>query len=152
MKHEKYDAVLTSANGFEYTFLSVGPKGEIQKVVQFLQTANPNIYNLAFGDLLPDGDIDDQVKNDNKDRDKILATIAAIVYEFTAKHANKRVFFTGSTIARTRLYRMALTTNLTELSNDFKIFGLNLEGEMYKIEEFRKGIDYGAFLVERKIV
>ena len=81
MEHEKYNNVLASANGFEYTFVSVGPKGTISKIVQFLETSDLNIYNLAFGDLLADGNIADKVKNDNKDRNKILATIAAIVYE-----------------------------------------------------------------------
>lgn len=152
MKHEKYESVLASTDGFEYSFVSIGPKGEIQKVVQFLENSNPDIYNLAFGDLLANGDIDDQTKNDNKDRNKILATIAAIVYEFTAKYSDKMVFFTGSTIERTRLYRMALTTNLTELNNDFDIFGLKLEVKMYEIEKFVKGNHYNAFLVKRKFI
>lgn len=151
MKYEKYNTVLASANGFEYSFVSIGPRGEIHKVVQFLETSDTSIYNLAFGDLLPDGNIDDQIKNDNKDRNKILATIAAIVYEFTAKRPEKMVFFTGSTIERTRLYRMALTINLAELSQDFEILGLNLQEDSYTVERFMKGKDYSGFLVKRKL-
>jgi hypothetical protein len=120
-------------------------------VVQFIETNDPAIYNLAFGDLLEDGSVDDRIKNDNKDRNRILATVAATVYEFTARYPEKMVLFTGSTVERTRLYRMALTTNFDELCIDFKIFGVNLKDDFYSVEKFVKGKEYSAFLVKRKI-
>ncbi len=152
MNYERYDPLLFSSNLLEFTFKSTGPKGEITKVVQFAETDNIEIYNLAFGDLLPDGRVDDHIKNDNKDRNKILATVAAAVYEFTARYPEKFVFFTGSTSDRTRLYRMAITTNLSELTKDFEIFGVNSENEYYYPEVFQKGKDYIGFLVKRKFV
>lgn len=151
MKYEKYESVLVSSNGFEFLFVSVGPKGQIQKAIQFQETSNPQIYNLAFGDLLPDGSIDDQVENNNKDRNKIPATVAAVVYEFTANNIEKMVFFKGSSDVRTRLYQIAITLNLKELSNDFTIFGLYREDDGYKAENFTKGKNYSAFIVKRKI-
>src|SRR5687768_1095395 len=117
MHYENYSPLHVSSDALEYKFFSSGPKGQICIVVQFVKTDSPDIYNLAFGNLLPDGDIDDLVKNNNNDRNKILATIAAAVYEFTAKYPGKRIYFTGSTPERTRLYRMALSLNLDELDS-----------------------------------
>lgn len=152
MKYEKYESLFVSADSHEFKFISKGPKGEIQKVVQFIRTNDPLIYNLAFGNLLPDGTVDDQVKNDNKDRNKILATIAATVYEFSARYCEKLIFFTGSTPERTRLYRMALTINLKELNEDFEIYGVRLKDGTYTAEAFIKGQAYWGFLIKRKFV
>lgn len=150
MNHAKYEPLMISTDGREFKFTSDGPKGKIQKIVQFIETEDPSIYNLAFGDLLSDGYIDDHVKNDNKDRNKILATVAASVYEFTACNAGKYVFFTGSTPERTRLYRIALAINLEELSRDFEIFGMNIVKGCYCAKPFVKGVAYEGFLVKRK--
>lgn len=48
---------------------------------------------------------------------------------------------------RTRLYRMGLTNNLTEISKDFHIYGL--KGDNW--EEFIVGEDYEAFMATRKM-
>ncbi len=114
MQYEKYNDVAASSHKLEFQFESEGPKGKIEKVVQFAQTQNEAIYNLAFGNYNKDGSIDDETTNDNKDRNKILATVAATVYEFTAQYPDRIVFFWGSTPERTRLYRMALTINLEQ--------------------------------------
>src|SRR5437773_1149364 len=100
MKYEKYEPLLISKDALEFKFVSIGPKGEISIVVQFIETDDKRIYNLAFGNLLPDGHIDDHVKNDNHDRNKVLATVAITVYEFTTRYREKLVFFTGSTPER----------------------------------------------------
>ena len=63
----------------ETLFVSEGPNGKIEKIIQFIETGIPGVYNLAFGNILPDGSVDDFSKTNNKDRDKILATVAAIV-------------------------------------------------------------------------
>ena len=114
-----------------------------------METNDPLVYNLAFGNLLPDGSVDDHIKNNNKDRNKILATVAAIIYEFTARCPGKLVFFTGSTPERTRLYRMALTINLEELKKDFEVYGIDAtKGAL--TEPFMKGKEYSGFLIKRK--
>lgn len=151
MQFDKYAPLLVSSDSLEFTFLSNGPKGEIEIVVQFNATENPVIYNLAFGNLLPNGGVDDTIKNDNKDRNKVLATVAAAVYEFTSKYPEKLIFFTGSTPERTRLYRMALTNNFNLLDLDFEIFGVVVEAESYYVEQLLKGKDYFGFMVKRKI-
>jgi hypothetical protein len=141
---------LVSSDSLEFTFLSNGPKGEIKIVVQFNATENPTIYNLAFGNLLSNGDVDDTIKNDNKDRNKVLATVAAAAYEFTSKYPEKLIFFTGSPPERTRLYRMALTNNFDLLNLDFEIFGVVVQAESYYVEKLLKGKDYFGFMVNEK--
>lgn len=151
MNHEKYNDVSTSADSLEFEFISEGRNGNFTKVVQFTQTENPNIYNLGFGDKLENGEIDDLVRNNNQDRNKILATIVAIVYEFTAVYPEKMIFFSGSTPERTRLYRMAIFLNLNELAVDFEIFGVNFDGIESVVELFRSGNNYDGFIVRRII-
>lgn len=150
MNFEKYKVLFSSQDACEFMFTSSGPKGDIKKIVQYTPTIDENIYNLAFGDYLPDGSIDDKVTNDNRDRDKILATVASTVYEFTSFHSDKMVFFAGSTLERTRLYRMALTINLKELSKDFYLHGVTLKNGLYLVESFEKGKTYDGFLIKRK--
>ena len=78
---------------------------------------------------------------------KVLATVASTIYAFIEKHPNSWIVATGSTDARTRLYRMGITNNLVEISNDFYIFGYT-KNEVWG--EFIVGYDYEAFLVTKK--
>jgi hypothetical protein len=151
MKLERYEPLLFSKDALEFKFDSIGPKGRFLKIIQFVETSDPSIYNLTFGDFLPDGSVDDHVKNDNKDRNKILATIAGAIYEFTSNYPDKSIFFKGSTDGRTRLYRMALALNFQELSIDFEIYGVLLRENVFFIEQFEKGKEYYGFVVKRKI-
>ena len=65
MNLSSYPFSLTTAE--RYTFISKG-KRDIQKVVEFI-SAKPmsNVFNLAFGDLLPDDSIDDMANSNNGD-------------------------------------------------------------------------------------
>lgn len=107
MKNDKYENVIAATDFLEFEFMSVGPKGNILKLVQFTSTSHSNIFNLAFGNKTSDG-LDDLAIDDNTDRNKILATVSTTVYEFCKHYPNNWVFFSGSTLARTRLYRMEL--------------------------------------------
>lgn len=51
------------------------------------------MYNLAFGDIDIDGGIDDYNVTDNGDRNKILATVANAVDEFTRRYPMRWVYF-----------------------------------------------------------
>ena len=57
------------------------------------------------------------------------------------------VFATGSTKARTRLYRIGISNNLEEIQDDFEIFGLNGKKDW---QPFQKQVEFEAFLVKRK--
>jgi len=148
MSHYGNYAFTQSSSGVTvYNFVSIGPKGHIKKVVQFNETGEKGIYNLAFGNISRDGSLDDFTINNNNDRDKILATVAAIVKEFTSSFPDCYIHFSGSTEVRTRLYRIAIAVHYEELSKTFKIWGMNDEGEP---EIFVLNQHYNGFLIKRQ--
>lgn len=131
-----------------YEFVSEGPKGSIRKIVEYTETATKNVFNLGFGDHdEASGSINDLSVTNNGDSLKVLATVASTVYAFTEKHPGAWILATGSTAVRTRLYRMGITNNLAEISEDFKIYGYSNKGIW---EEFIVGEDYEAFLLTKK--
>ena len=146
MKLDRYE-LKAGINLTTFEFLSEGPKGEIVKLIQFQQMNLPNLYNLAFGDLNPlTGKFDDKVVTDNGDSEKVLATIVAAVYAFTGKYPNAWVYATGSTAARTRLYRMGINKYFDIVEEDFDIMG----EQQSEWEWYKKGKGYQAFAVHRR--
>jgi hypothetical protein len=150
MKYEKYEDVVVSADFLRFEFVSIGSRGEILKMIAFTPTGIPNTYNLAFGNVLEDGSLDDMAVDNNKDRNKILATVASAVYLFSSIYPDRWIFFTGSSAQRTRLYRMAITLNYSELSIDFEIIGINKKGSGFTYTKFKKEENYFGFLIRRK--
>ncbi len=146
MKLPRYELVAEKTlRVFEFT--SEGPKGRIQKLIKFSETALKGYYNLAFGDKdIEVGDIDDRIVSNNGDSEQVLATVVSSVYMFTEVYRDVWVYATGNTKARTRLYRMGITKYIDEVEKDFYVFG-QLEGEW---EEFKKDMNYTAFVVKRK--
>jgi hypothetical protein len=69
---------------------------------------------------------------------------------FFDKYPGKWVYFTGSSPERTRLYRMAITLNLEELSIEFEIVGTFTEKHRYNNVPFEKGVNFFGFLVRAK--
>ena len=146
MKHERYKYSAEKELMY-FEFFSVGPKGQVKKLIEFSETNVKDVYNLAFGDFDEKTQrISDRVVTNNGDSLKVLATVASSVYAFTTERPDAWVFATGSTAVRTRLYRMGLTNNLAEISKDFHVYGLKED----KWEDFLIGEDYEAFLVKRK--
>jgi hypothetical protein len=80
------------------------------------------------------------------DRQKVLATVAVTVFAFTDKYLGAWIYATGSTKSRARLYRIGLTNNLAEITENFELYGLR-ESQW---QEFAKGVEYEAFLVRRR--
>jgi hypothetical protein len=146
MKLPRYE-LIAEKSLMVYQFTSEGPKGQIPTLIKFSETALKDFYNLAFGDKdLKTGDIDDNVVSKNGDSEQVLATVVAAVYAFTDRKKNVWVYATGSSKARTRLYRMGITKYLDAIKKDFLIYGQR-EGEW---EKFSKEVDYTAFVVRRK--
>ena len=131
-----------------FEFISEGPNGSIKKIIEYTETSTKNVFNLGFGDF----DEETKVINDlsitnNGDSLKVLAIVASTVYAFTHKYPQAWIVATGSTAVRTRLYRMGITNNLAEISEDFKIYGYSEKGIWV---EFVAGEDYEAFLLTKK--
>lgn len=135
----------SSENFTTFEFTSIGPKGEIPKLIQFSTTNYRDVFNLAFGDKNPEtGNLDDMVISNNGDSEKVLATVVRCVYAFTHKNPESWIYASGSTKSRTRLYRMGIAKFFEEANNDFEIYGqINDEWE-----SFRSNVDYEAFLVK----
>lgn len=131
---------------FLYEFYSEGPRGSIKKTVIYSQIEG-NLFNLAFGDWNEKlQKLDDSIRSNNGDRDKILATVASTAIDFTDRFPQSEIFTEGSTPARTRLYQMGISDNLEEIRKDFEIHGYREQNWVL----FRKGINYEAFLIKRK--
>ena len=131
-----------------YEFVSEGPKGSIMKMVEYTETATENVYNLGFGYYdKTTKSINDLSVTNNSDSLKVLATVASTVYAFIEKHPNSYILATGSTNVRTRLYRMGITNNLAEITEDFVVYGFTDKGNWV---EFEVGEDYEAFLLTKK--
>lgn len=155
MNYPKY-ILRESKNSTVFEFSSVGRNGTIQKIIRFSSTDTENVFNLGFGDKVNvKGDeyvVDDSTITDNGDRNKILATIAVTVKMFTGLYPENYVYFTGNSSSRNRLYRMAISVNLNELSEEFVIFGI-LHDDVLKATKavpFNSHDEFVGFLIKRK--
>jgi hypothetical protein len=145
MRLEQYQ-VKAYEDLFEFEFISEGPKGSITKLVQYSKI-DENAYNLAFGDKKEgENEIDDKIITDNKDSQKVLATVAATVIAFTEKYSQVWIIASGSSKSRTRLYQIGISTNYEELQQYFNVYGY-YERRWVK---FQKNVIYDAFAVKRK--
>lgn len=145
---EKYDFISLEDDDY-FEFVSVGPKGEITKVVQFiLIDFERSIYNLGLGDKNTlTNEIIDNVASNNKDTDKIFATIGEIGRQFLERKPDAAVLFEGNSKSRNRLYRMGISKYINDISKNYIIFGLkeqNLEWE-----RFKESSDYIAFIISK---
>lgn len=133
-----------------YTFISTGKK-RIEKVVDFVPIGIKNIMNLGFGDLLPDGSVDDKANSNNGDIVKVLATVIDILKNYTSEYPQVEIFFAGSTHERTKLYTRILKTYYSEFSKGFAISGIvGSENKNTRISfDPKANIDYLAFLIKR---
>ena len=132
-------------NTFE--FISKGKNGEIQKLVVYQEIAE-GVFNLAFGDKIEEtGTLDDKNVSDNGDTEKVLATVVLTIFMFTDKYPDAYIFATGSTPARTRLYRRSIFKFLEEAKENFNLYGV-LDNQ--QTEVFIPNKDYKGFVIQRK--
>ena len=145
MKVDKY-SIKAEGNFTVFEFISEGPKGVFRKIVQFQKTNEANLYNLAFGDKnIDNGELDDLAISNNGDSEKVLATVVSTLYAFFDNYPDAFVYASGSTNARTRLYRMGISRFYGEMLEDFYLYG-QIGDDFY---EFELGKEYKGFLVER---
>jgi hypothetical protein len=114
--------------------------------IAFVPTRETGVFQLVFGNLVAEDDIDDVSVNNNGDRNKILATVANVVNKYTKRYPDRWIYFTGSSRSRSRLYRMAIGLNLEELSLTFDIYAITAN----RIVPFCKNMEVTEFLVRRK--
>jgi hypothetical protein len=145
MNLDKY-VVVANEDHKSYEFYSEGPKGPVRKVILYrrLTDWSENVFNLGFGDWdEKKQDINDKVTSNNNDREKILATVAATVLDFTERNPGVIIYAEGTTPSRTRLYQMRINANWDEISKLFDIYSFK-QGEW---KYFERGCNYEAFVV-----
>ena len=79
----------TNESYLDFEFESNGPKGSIRKVVRYSprNVDGMTYFNLGFGDWNEsEARIDDVSTTNNQDTQKVLATVAATVLDFTAAY------------------------------------------------------------------
>ena len=138
--------IRTTDNRLQFVLESTSHDRVVQKQIEFTPfSINANIYNLAFGDLNEWEELDDLTVSDNQDMERVLATVIQAVLFFLETYPDKTVFFTGSTAARTRLYRAAISRVIADYEN------LAVEGILDSgAESFQPNKPYQAFLVRYK--
>jgi len=151
MNLEQY-SVEAAKDFLEYNFYSEGPKGRIKKLIRFTKVEAPSFtfYNLGFGDWDDiTKTINDFVITNNRDAERVLATVSATIVDFTNHYPNAVIYAEGSTISRTRRYQMGINKYWKEIKPVFDVFGLT-ENEGFM--PFEKGMNYLAFVAIRKKV
>ncbi|MFT4156174.1 DUF6934 family protein [Parafilimonas sp.] len=148
MNLDKYEYMMDETL-LNFQFESLGPNGRVLKVIVVTpQNSNGVTYfNLAFGDWdKAQQKLDDLSITNNNDREKVLATVAAVVLEFLNNFPDMMVYAEGSTPSRTRLYQIGIASQYEKISSLLHVYGF-VNGQW---EEFRKGYNYEAFLVSLK--
>lgn len=148
MKHNTYSYLRSTPT--RYFFISIG-KRRIVKVVDFIPTARKNIVNMGFGDLQPDGSINDSISSNNGDLIKVLSTVIDIFRDFTIKNPDIEIFFIGSTAERTRLYGRILKTHYEEFRKNYIISIIAKSRNGFERIDFdpNVSIEYLGFLIKR---
>lgn len=133
---------VTEVQPLSYSFISVGPKGAIRKIVVFQKTGVADEYNLALLDETPAG-FSDLTISDNNDMERVLATVIQTIDLFFEQLPQSVLIFTGSSAARTRLYRAVIAKYLHRASAQFTIFGVRNDD----VEKFVSNTNYTAFII-----
>ena len=141
--------------GDAFTFTSVGPKGTFTVFAGFHKNRpGSSNYTFGFGEMTIDANgnihVDDQVMLNNGDADKIFNTVGNQIYLFLKRNPDAKVYISGSTPARTRIYRQLISRNFDEISRHLKVFGLMPKNQ---ISEFTKNttLPYTEFLIQNNI-
>ena len=138
----------SSPDGLYHVFESTNGVKSVQKAIAFLPfEESANLFQLIFGDLKSDGEIDTFAVSNNKDTTVILTTVVGTLFYFFEQNPDKSVAFTGSTAARTRLYRAVISKFVNESEPFYQILGITEEGSF---EIFNKNKNYTGYLISLK--
>lgn len=139
-----------SSDSTVFEFISKG-RLNVKKRVR-MEEIDPveNIYNLALCTISEDGSEDCNTASRNGDMLPIFYTIAYIAIYFTDKYPDRKIYFTGSDILRTRTYQFNIYNAFDLISGYFAIEGLTIENDELKgREDYQKGKNYQAFIFTR---
>ncbi|MEY4541843.1 MAG: hypothetical protein RLZZ306_3600 [Bacteroidota bacterium] len=130
----------------DFEFYSVGHKGTLKKIIRFVNTDIPDFHSLSLFDVLEDGSMSVMSESKNGDMKIVLATVAKTIQKFLELYTDRKVFFSGSEDKRTRLYRIAITQEFSNIENVFNVSGVTEDG----IESFAPNRPYLGFIISLK--
>jgi hypothetical protein len=123
---DKY-TITASEDFLRYTFYSTGPRGSIKKIVNFdlFKIWDNEYYNLGLGDWNErENRIDHTITTNNLDTEKVLASVAHIILDFSKRRPETFISFEAHTESRMRLYKMKINKYLRLIETDFELFGM----------------------------
>lgn len=116
------------SNELDYCkFRATTQHGELELYILIENKINPilpDIYNLAFGPLNQNGQINDQIRLKHLDNQKVYSTIIYVAYLFLSSNKEAHIGLDGSDIARSVLYFRILLTNYDYLEKIFDLTGI----------------------------
>ena len=145
---QQFKAYQTESNeeNTRFQFQSIGKRGVFEKVI-FFTPLTIDTYNLSLVDYdTATEQYDDLSVTDNGDMPEVLVTVISTIYQFLASNPGKKIYFEGSTRARTRLYQIAISKIYYPEQGDLLINGLQ-DGQWFP---FEPNINFDGFLAEKK--
>lgn len=147
MEKPIYD-IETSPDGLYHMFESIGSQRNTRKMVVYVPDENKvDLFHLIFGDITDEYTLDVYAISNNQDMKMILTSVIQTLHAFFELNPTKKVFFTGSTDARTRLYRATISKLVEKTELLYNIYGL-LEDD--STEPFSKSTYYKGYFIEKK--
>lgn len=135
--------IFSNAEHTNFEFFSIGPRGTIKKIVNYVEISQ-DVYNLGFGDWDEvEQKVKDDIRSNNGDREKVLATVALTVIKFIKHYPEAIIFVKGQTLAKTRLYQIGIKENWDEITKVFEVKGFT-NGSW---EPVKKNKNYQAFIL-----
>jgi hypothetical protein len=144
---QKYYKYLSDEECLWFEFESVSEQKTVKKVIVYSPFQdNSDVFNLGLVDALEDGSYSDKTVTNNDDMAKVMATVIRTLLRFFEKYPTKMVYIEGSTDERTRLYRIIISRELSEIEQIFTVYGV-----LDSISEpFQKNQNYNAFVIALK--
>lgn len=138
---------ISDYNNRVFKFKSIGPKGEIEKIIIFepLLPLHKNEYNLALC-IMKDGLMVDDMVTNNNDFYKTIYTVVKSIYIFFETYPEASLKIGAEEERRDRIYNGIFKRKHHEIIEKFDIFGyINGRIELYNLEKF-----YDHFELKRK--
>jgi hypothetical protein len=86
----------------------------------------PDVYNLAFGPIDANGNIDDKIRITHKEHSKVFSTIVLAALTFLTNNPTRYLGIDGSNNARAYMYYRCIQNNFWYLAQHFDISGVNI--------------------------
>jgi hypothetical protein len=124
-----YPVKIISKNLRNSSFTTILQNGETTPVGIIISEKThplmPNVYNLAFGPLNQNNQIDDLAKLSHQNYSKLFSTIVFACINFLNNNKEKFLGIDGSSNARAYLYYRCIQNNYDYLSKYINIYGIN---------------------------